>query len=293
MNILRTIERGGISLVEAQHMAPSLFAEQAHESRSSRYKFYPTAVFLENLVKNEGWRIIELKENRTRVASKEGFQRHSARLYHPDHNKKFSARGDRLFNIVLQNAHDGTSALKAMMASLELDCTNGLFHVCDKFEAISIPHTRTSVEDAVNAVYRIVDTIPELGDTINHMRAITLNDDERMAYARAARELRWESEIIEVPNPDNPEIIEVQVKNTSPIEAEQLLRVKRNSNMGRDLYTTYNVIQEHVISGGVDGRTLATNKPMTTREVKSVTESTKLNRALWVLAREMEKLKAN
>ena len=58
-----------------------------------------------------------------------------------------------------------------------------------------------------------------------------------------------------------------------------------------DLWTTFNRVQENIIKGGVRGRN-ATGKRVTTRAVNGIDQDIKLNRALWVLAEEMRKLKA-
>jgi len=58
-----------------------------------------------------------------------------------------------------------------------------------------------------------------------------------------------------------------------------------------DLWTTFNRVQENIIKGGVRGRN-ATGKRTTTRAVNGIDQGVKLNRALWVLAEEMRKLKA-
>ena len=50
-------------------------------------------------------------------------------------------------------------------------------------------------------------------------------------------------------------------------------------------------IQEHLTRGGLPGRTVQ-GRRMRTREVASIDRNVALNRALWVLAEEMRKLKA-
>ncbi|MBW8832642.1 MAG: DUF932 domain-containing protein [Burkholderiales bacterium] len=57
-----------------------------------------------------------------------------------------------------------------------------------------------------------------------------------------------------------------------------------------DLWTTFNRVQENLIQGGLQGRTPA-GRPMRTRPVVGIDQGVKLNRALWVLAEEMRKLR--
>jgi hypothetical protein len=77
----------------------------------------------------------------------------------------------------------------------------------------------------------------------------------------------------------------------APIQAEQLLRPRRMSDKAADLWTTFNVVQENVVKGGVPGRT-ARNQRTSTREITGIDQNVKINKALWMLADGMAKLKA-
>jgi hypothetical protein len=77
----------------------------------------------------------------------------------------------------------------------------------------------------------------------------------------------------------------------APITENQILRPKRREDVSGDLWTTFNRVQEHLVKGGLRGRS-ATGRPTTTREVKGIDQGIKLNRALWILAEEMRKIKA-
>lgn len=61
------------------------------------------------------------------------------------------------------------------------------------------------------------------------------------------------------------------------------------------MWRTLNRIQENTIRGGQSYRTVDANNARrrgTTREVKGIDGNVNLNRALWTLAEEMQKLKA-
>ena len=98
-----------------------------------------------------------------------------------------------------------------------------------------------------------------------------------MAFANAALQLRY-------PNDEAG-------NDTAPILPEKLLAVRRHEDRENTLWSTFNKVQENFIRGGLRG----TNKKggrMTTREVKSVNEDLRLNKALWQLAESMRQLKA-
>ena len=64
-----------------------------------------------------------------------------------------------------------------------------------------------------------------------------------------------------------------------------------SSTRDRILWTTFNVVQENVIRGGIRGRT-EKGSLTRTREVTGIDGDIKLNQALWKLAEEFAKLKA-
>ena len=76
-----------------------------------------------------------------------------------------------------------------------------------------------------------------------------------------------------------------------PITAEQLTEARRPEDLGHSLWTTFQRVQENAMRGGQTGRTV-NDLRFRTREVASIDRGVSLNRALWVLAEEMSKIKA-
>lgn len=70
-----------------------------------------------------------------------------------------------------------------------------------------------------------------------------------------------------------------------------MLQARRFDDRALDLWTTFSRVQENMIKGGLHGRN-GNGRSMTTRAVTGIDQNVKLNRALWVLAEEMRKLKA-
>lgn len=273
----------GLTVDQIARRAPSIMAERPYSggALTERYVFLPTIEPVKALIA-EGWEPFEVFENKVRKDDKHGFQKHMIRFRHRNAISLFNGVD---FNMLLTNSHDGTSAYKLMCALFRMVCGNGLIAVDKELEAMAVRHSgRKTIDDVVEASYRIIENAPLVANAIESMSAQKLTESERIAFARASLELRWQSEEREAVNG------QVEVVSTAPIKAETLLKVRRNGDMATDTFTTLNVVQEHLIRGGDYGRN-ANGGATTTREVKSVTESTKLNRALWVLAREMEKLK--
>ncbi len=69
------------------------------------------------------------------------------------------------------------------------------------------------------------------------------------------------------------------------------MQAKRSEDRASDLWTTFNRVQENMTKGGVHGRN-HTGRRVTTRPINGIDQNVKVNRALWVLAEEMRKLRA-
>lgn len=290
--IENAIRNGGLTENQLQQYAPSMFAETAYHAMSERFRHYRTIEVVRAL-KHEGWIPFHATQNRARKEDKNGFQTHMIQLVHRD-QRELTKVGDTYFTIWLRNAADGTSAYKLYPSILELRCTNGMtcYRPANQFgeesaiEPISIRHTGRTLDDVIDASYRVVENIPLIAETIDEMKANTLTESERIEFARMALELRWQSDV-ETDADGNV----IKVTSTAPITPERLLETHRTADRQdqQTLYRTTNIVQEHLVRGGDAGFNRNGGRT-TTREINSVSENIKVNRALWVLA-EMKRLK--
>jgi hypothetical protein len=72
------------------------------------------------------------------------------------------------------------------------------------------------------------------------------------------------------------------------------LKERRYDDKGHDLWSVYNVVQENIIKGGVQGQKLGSNgriRRQKTRAVKAIDRDVKLNKALWLLTEKMAECK--
>lgn len=253
--------------------APSVFALNAHESTSTRYTQIPTIRVVDAL-RSEGWEPVYASESRVRVESKMGYAKHLLRFRHVEHMARVGTVGDRLSEIVMLNSHDGTSSYQLYAGIFRLICSNGMIVSESTMDAQRVRHSGDVVGNVIDGVYSIVEQLPEVNSKVERMQNIQLSSGEQQALAKAAIATRWDE--------------------TAPVTTSEVLRLRRRDDQGADLWTVFNRVQENMIRGGLRGFTQDANgrpKRTTTREVKSVTENVRLNKALWTLADEMAKLK--
>ena len=255
-----------LSNEEIMAVAPSIFAEDKHTSRSDRYTYIPTITVLEGLRK-EGFSPFMVCQTRTRDDDKRSHAKHMIRMRHASQIDASEAN-----EVVLLNSHDGTSSYQMLAGVFRFVCSNGM--VCgDTQNDIRVRHAGDIVDNVIDGAFKVLDGFDLVNGQRDGMKSLTLNTGEQSAFARAALALRYDTET-----------------ESAPITEDQLLRAQRRADTSPDLWTTFNRVQENMIRGGLRGRT-ATGKVMRTRAVQGIDQNIKLNRALWVLAEEMRRIK--
>jgi len=285
---MKAMSNGG--MIQARHgeilenselaaMVPSLFATEAHESRSDRFVPIPTVHVLDAL-RAEGFQPVFAQQARTRVEGKEFFTRHMLRLRH---QSLTNAEG-RAFEIILSNANDGTSAYKMIAGIFRFVCLNGLF----TGETFGAPvHVRHAGKDVIEHVQsgalNILQNAPEALALVDEMKGVTVDRATAVAYAEAAHLMRHPRAYEADPETGNLMLDETKVA-VAPLD---LLRARRTADKHATAWHLFNIVQENAIKGGQRGYIVGSNgrtRNQTTRAVVGIDESTKLNRTLWDMA---------
>jgi hypothetical protein len=253
-----------LSNSQIAYHAPSVMAEAAHESRGERYSFIPTIQVIDAL-RGEGFEPYEIRQTRVRDAGKREHTKHMVRMRHAS---QISTK-DEVPEVILLNSHDGSSSYQIMSGVFRFVCSNGLI-AGDMFNNIRVRHSGRIVDDVIEGATRVLEDAKQIGSRIADYKAITLDHDEQVAFAKAAGQARWGDDV--------------------PVTPYRMLTANRWQDNKADLWTTFNRVQENMLKGGISGRS-ATGRRMTTRAVGGVTENVKLNKALWTLADTMAALK--
>jgi hypothetical protein len=253
---------------QIHRVAPSIFAEAPHESRSQRYAYIPTATVLTELRK-EGFQPFMVTQTRTRHEDRRDYTKHMIRLRHAS---QINARGEAN-EIILLNSHDGTSSYQMLAGMFRFVCSNGL--VCgDTVADVRVPHKGDVAGQVIEGAYQVLHGFDRALESRESMQAITLDEGEAEVFARAALSLKYD-------DPDKP----------APITESQILMPRRFDDRRPDLWMTFNRIQENLTKGGLSGRS-ANGRRQQTRPVQGIDSDVRLNRALWLLADGLRQLKA-
>ncbi|MDN8038186.1 DUF932 domain-containing protein [Burkholderia vietnamiensis] len=254
---------------QIRSVAPSIFADGKHASRSERYTYIPTIDVLRGL-RNEGFQPFMVCQSRVRDPGKREYTKHMLRLRHAT-----QIVGEEANEVVLLNSHDGTSSYQMLAGVLRFVCQNGMV-AGDSVRDIRIPHKGNIARNVIDGAFDVLDTFDLIREQTDSMRGVELDRAEQHAFARSALALRYDPTDTEAP---------------SPVTDSQLLAPRRFEDRRDDLWTVFNRVQENLTKGGLHARS-RTGRAMSTRPVTGIDQNVKLNRALWMLADAMRQMKA-
>lgn len=279
-----TIDPANNPLTEDQlrRMIPSLFATEAHESRSERFAPIPTIDVVRGL-EREGWLVTKAQQQRTSDAGRRGYTKHLIRLRHRDSTAR--TLNGTFPEIVIQNGNDGSSSYQIMGGLFRLVCLNGMVISEGHVEKVRVAHRGDVADKVIEGSFRVLDDATRMTQVIQPWQALQLTHDEQHVFARQAHAIRfgeWNAD-------------EERIEVNTPIQPEQLLQPRRWDDRGDDLWRVFNRVQENAVRGGLTayGRDANGRRRRTTsREVRGIQQDVKLNSALFELAAGMAALKA-
>jgi hypothetical protein len=247
-----------VSPERLRQLTPAVYATAPHEKMSSRYTFVPTAEVVETMDR-AGFCVVEARQSQ-------------ARTREPDyaaHALRFRQRQAEIFvddvipEILVLNSHDGSTSYHVRIALYRAICSNGLIVGDRLFPVWKVPHRGNVATEVLDAAMELSARFGQLGEAIEAMRSTVLETPRRLAFAADALALRYPEEPVGV-----------------AVASADLLKARRPEDEGCDLWRTYNVVQEHLLRGGVLRRT-PTNRIVKTKGIRAIREDVRLNVGLW------------
>lgn len=246
-------------------LAPSVYAKEAHSSRSKKYTFIPTSQILDDFAK-KGWVPYFASERKTLKTENAGFQQHLIRLRNPNYSKLEVA--GYIPELLLTNSHDGRSSFR-IYAGLHGFLRNNTLIVSDKaFASVGILHKGYTQEQVFEACDKLVDTLPSILNSVQKFQKTELTDKEINKFAKDAANVRWGTE-------GNDKVDSINLKSMSS--------GIKDEDKKKDLWTVYNVIQNNIVTGGIEinGQN---GKIRKSKGLESIPWVLKVNKGLWDLA---------
>ncbi|EIQ7158236.1 MULTISPECIES: DUF932 domain-containing protein [Citrobacter] len=246
---------------ELMQHTPSVFGEEKHASRSERYAYIPTITLLESL-QREGFQPFFACQTRVRDQSRREHTKHMLRL-----RRAGQITGQQVPEIILLNSHDGSSSYQMLPGLFRGVCCNGL--VCGtSLGEVRVPHKGNVVEKVIEGAYEVLGVFDRVEEKRDAMQSLLLPPPAQQALAKAALTYRFGEE-------------------HQPVTESQVLSARRWQDEQNDLWSVFNRLQENLSKGGLSGRSVQ-GKRSRTRAVNGIDGDIKLNRALWVMAEELQ-----
>ena len=214
-----------ITLDQLKSQTPSVFATSPSTKMSDKYVFVPTMDILENF-EREGWELASAKQVGRGIHSV-----HELRL----RNGELPKVGDTLVEAIIRNSHNGMASFRVSAGLHRLVCSNGLTVPTALAESFNIRHSRFDLDEVKRLTESFAGKLPKIEGSVKRMMEREMTIDEKIEFVRKSVGIRFG-----------------QDKVLNELQIVGLLTPNRNEDQGDDLWTTFNVVQEKYIRGGIE-----------------------------------------
>ena len=248
-----------ITLDQLKSQTPSVFATSPSPKMSDKYVFVPTMDILENF-EREGWDLALAKQVGKGVHSV-----HELRL----RNGQLPKVGDTLVEAIIRNSHNGTASFQVSAGLHRLVCSNGLTVPTALAESFNVRHSRFDLDEVKRLTESFAGRLPKIEGSVSRMMERQMTIDEKIEFVRKSVNIRFG-----------------QDKVLNDLQIVGLLTPNRGEDEGDDLWTTFNVVQEKYVRGGIE-TTSQRGRRTKLRGLQNIMAVNQLNTKLWTLAEEM------
>lgn len=237
---------------------PSLFVKEHDGKRSNRYSFVDTESIIDAF-DAANWGISRVMTPNVRKTDPEHCK-HQVFFRPRDTNAQIQdPRGRPIFPEILEeNSSNGTCALVYRAGLFIQICTNGAVISSGDFGFFRKSHVNFTQEDAIEMTKQFLGKIGLLYERITLFSTTNLTQEMQLEFANAAQIIRW---------------------GEKKVDSQNLLARKRVEDKRDDLWTIFNVVQEHLMIGGV-----STTSRRRTRGINNIRQYNDTNERLWELA---------
>jgi hypothetical protein len=199
---------------------------------SERYVPISTQEVLDVVKEREPvFQVVGWNNANVRKKEKDSYQKHAMMIKFPD----AELIPGTSFNLVLFNSHDRSMSFRILGGAIRSVCNNGMVWSDGSFEEIRIRHTN---KEWKHSIYSLMDSYRQnqenIKQTINEMQNRYMSYGDQGRFAERVAE-----EII------NPNI------TGSLIDPLEMLIAQRKEDIGKNLWLTYQRIQEYTLQGGL------------------------------------------
>lgn len=177
--------------------------------------------------------------------------------------------------LIIQNAHNGTSSLRLMAGVFRLVCSNGLI-AGDATLNVRLRHVGLIQEEIEEQLKIAAAKTFELVDKVEKFKTTYLTQDERLQFVREALAIRANASSLS--KEETTRLIERQEN------VVKMNRIVRHADQGDAVWEVLNRVQEHSVKASGLIYWGDDNQYHRLHGVNNIQKNVKLNQQLWELA---------
>ena len=251
-----------------RELVPAAFSYNPVVGVGANYTFVSTKKIIENLEKLD-WHPVVAKQDKSSDVRNSAFVKHMIRFRHGSMFDKSIVKnvGETIPEFVLINSHNRTFRFTLTFGLFRLVCSNGLVVHDELYTKINTRHIGFDFDDLAETVDSYVESFPLILEKIDLYKNIMLNRAEKIEMAKKAATFSW--------------------GKSAKVDAELLIKPKRDEDAGDSLWKVFNVIQENITKGGITYITSSGNRKATTQPITAVRRDFVFNQKFWILMEAM------
>lgn len=238
------------------------------DKTSNKYTEISTLTAL-TMLQDNGFYPVAANQTKCKNSADLPFAKHAIKFEHEQFNKLSPVLKPQL---LLLNAHNGTSSFKLLTAYHVFLCSNGLVKYDGVTDAIRVLHLNFNENTFQAAIANFMQGIEPGLISVESWRNTKIEPEIATMYAQKALDIRW-------PNADD------QLKPT----AKQILTPRRYTEKPDNLWSAYQIAQENIIKGGLQywSKTeIGKIRLARSRSVQAIDSNVSINQKLWQLTAE-------
>jgi len=258
-----------LSEKEIREKAPSLFTSEPNYNSVSQKYFFVNTLDVIREIQKFNWHIVQVDQVSVREASNEGYQTHLVKFVHLD---DLLANNENSVQLLLFNNHSGNKSMSISCGLYRACCANGMVISDSVFEELKIRHIGDKEKEVADAITKITAIKPKIIADIKAMESITLNDEEKLSFAKSVIPLRFDDHL--------------------EVNPKDLLKAHRIEDKDTEnLDVTLNIIQENIIRGQVSGINKQTNRKFKSKPILSLVKDKIINKGIWDVANRIKTIR--
>ena len=280
-----------LPISEVIENCPAVMTDIRSPDTSKRYGLVNTMEAM-NVLSDYGYRPTRAIQQPNRIDGREKYNKHLIAFSHKDELAKTGLESRT--EVLLYNSHDGKSSLKLFSGVFRFVCDNGI--VAGEGFKNTLRHSHTTANNFEGLLTKTLDGLPQVKEQVERLSKTDLTVKQILALAKQAASLRWKH----LPEHLNDFTFDYKAPDkglyfTNDTIHEIALPTRREDN-GRNSWKVFNRIQESILKGGVNIRSI-TNRHLEqknpygirrkARAITALPENIRINQSLWNMTHEM------